>query len=882
MARSIQWVLLFTLTLFSLYGQYSPGRDWKEMETDHHRFIFPASMTMEAIRSASLAEEYHPLLRADLNLTRAYEFPIILTGEDLTANGYVATFPMRSVWFSRPVGEGMGTTEWYRLLAVHEGRHMAQYERLNHATSHLLRLLGGDAWASIAIGVIPTWILEGDAVYSETELTLSGRGRLKAFSAGWEALAYEERDYSYAKMRHGSFKDFIPNAYEFGYPLMAWMQDRTDGSAMETILDSIARAPLPLLGYSRGVNRAVDLPPRLVYERAFQERVHQLAEENRNLRIEGTPLGPPNRIYTEYDHLNLDGSGRLIAVKWDLESPRRLTRPTPRGDEDMGDISPFTTFRLSGNRLLWDEKITSLPYSAREEAILNWVRNGEKREIPLGRGIFPSFYADGDSCLAYLELSEEHRFNLVLLDMEGNRSDTIPLPGSIYSASHLTSRGETLLMVVLSDEGEALWQWRREEGFTPLTPFTTQDLSSPVPYGEGLFLVRDTGKEREICYLGPQGLRQVTSTPFGADSPLPDPASGRLYFTLYAGSRGEEIRYLPLAEVLSGAPLMLAPPATPRTSVLPSSPVIRDYQPHRPFQPVGWGVTTLAAPRDDRLEIPFALISKNEMNTLLWESGIYYNLNEQTPNYRFYASFSPSYLTYTLRTELNQRRRQGSAIHDLITAGGIYAPLGRIRGRDLLLAEGSFQGAYQYSWAGSDRADAATLSATLSLTHSRSGGYRSLQPLWEEAVSATLRFSPAGNFHHVFGSARLLVPGFAPSHGMGFYAYLEQNPEEVLSAVPTPRGYAYEPHRDGFFISGEYVFPLFYPDFALGSLFYCPRIGGALFWEGDGEKTSLGGEITARINPLSLDVAFEGGLYYAWLPGEKRTAWGVRIKGFSF
>ncbi len=69
--------------------------------------------------------------------------------------------------------------------------------------------------------IMPSWYYEGDAVLNETRLSASGRGRSAGFEMPLRTLLLGERKlYPYSKVKLGSYKDFVPNQYQYGYQMV--------------------------------------------------------------------------------------------------------------------------------------------------------------------------------------------------------------------------------------------------------------------------------------------------------------------------------------------------------------------------------------------------------------------------------------------------------------------------------------------------------------------------------------------------------------------------------------------------------------------------------------------------------------------------------------
>ncbi|MBN2626282.1 MAG: hypothetical protein JXA95_06410 [Spirochaetales bacterium] len=885
--------LLF-MTCFSLFAQYDPQIDWKYIDTEDNRIIFPDYLTAEGVRVASLTEQVYPLITETMQPLHLHIYPIILTGGDMISNGYVTLFPRRSVWYGFPRGYGAGSSDWYDHLAVHEGRHTVQFDYLNSSTAHLLFLLGGETWYSAAIGMTPSWMFEGDAIVTETEFTSQGRGELASFSELMRSLAYEERNYSYAKMHLGSFRDITPSPHAFGYPFMNWLEEEYGPEAAASLFAVQAEWPLPLLGTTFALKDLTGLPPR----KAYREMMIDLKEDTAALIAEKGPLKegerlvPQNRIYTDYAQISLGPEGEWYALKADMLRPSALYRFDDGDEKKLFEPVPATRLDGQGGLFVWDSVSTDAAFPTRQESdlFLRTAEGGIRRLTRGGRYYHPALSEKGR--IAVLEYTRERIPRLVIMDREGTILQERDFPDGITFASWPSWEGDNLILLVQNAFGEAIWRFDGKD-FTPLTPFTSDDLSHPEPWGGGVFFSLDRKTGREICYLRDGRISQITNSTYGADWPVADEEGNRLLYLRSEGYLGETVAVLPLTGITGIRDIALAPLPSPSPRLAGFSEgnnreyEVKDYEPVQLLSPVGWGITSLGLSGNE-LEIPFTLISVNPMQTLTWETGLYWNLNEEALNYRLGATLDRFRPSISTDLSLSERERSGVPIKDFQASLGATLPVGNSRGRDSLGLTLTGESFYLRSWTDNKGADHLGFYEEAEFKHSRQGGYRSLQPRFEESLNIsllhTLESDPLIQFN---GSGHLLLPGLWHSHGIGLYAYYENNPDLLTSPVPGVRGWDYEAEAEQLMVKAEYLFPLLYPDAALGGLFYLPRISGELFYDRQGTgqdfsavRSSFGGEILADAGFLSLPILVRGGLRISRLWEREETAYQFVIKGY--
>jgi hypothetical protein len=211
-----------------IFGGTAPSVKWSQINTPQSRIIFPKGLDSVANK---IAENIYFIAPATLPSigAKTKKVNIVLRNLGLTSNGYVSLMPFRSELYLTPPQNAfeLGSTPWPDLLSAHEYRHVQQYNNFDVGLSHLLKVIfgyGGQALGNEA--AVPDWFFEGDAVYIETNVSHQGRGSLPYFFNGFRALARGGKNYSWMKLRNGSYLHYTPDKYTLGFMLTAYGRER--------------------------------------------------------------------------------------------------------------------------------------------------------------------------------------------------------------------------------------------------------------------------------------------------------------------------------------------------------------------------------------------------------------------------------------------------------------------------------------------------------------------------------------------------------------------------------------------------------------------------------------------------------------------------------
>ena len=221
--------LVSTCAAFSQhFGGNPPSVKWNQINNAAARIIFPKGLDSVARQVAGIVQQLNTTTQQSIG-SKSQKIDILLHNQTTLSNAYVALGPYRSEFYLMPPQNSftLGSLPWPEQLAIHEFRHVQQNNNFNVGLSKVVRIIFGEEGQALANSlVIPDWFYEGDAVYNETNVSKQGRGRLPFFFNDYRSLWVAKKDYSWMKLRNGSYKDFTPDHYRLGYMLAAYGREK--------------------------------------------------------------------------------------------------------------------------------------------------------------------------------------------------------------------------------------------------------------------------------------------------------------------------------------------------------------------------------------------------------------------------------------------------------------------------------------------------------------------------------------------------------------------------------------------------------------------------------------------------------------------------------
>jgi hypothetical protein len=257
--RVLSTIILF-IGFITLHAQSTqvldnlpPSIKWYQLKTPHFNIIYPEGFTEQGQRMANTMEHIYGPAAASLGVKPRKNFPLILQNQTSISNGFVTVGPRRSEFFTMSPQKAnlLGNNDWLDMLALHEYRHVVQYDKSRTGFTGFIRNIFGEySQAAIANVTVPSWFWEGDAVGIETALSKSGRGRIPQFSAAYRANLLTYGPYNYNKQYLRSFKDNIPNQYVIGYHYSTYLKNEYGLEAVEQMVDRTWALPFIPFSFS--------------------------------------------------------------------------------------------------------------------------------------------------------------------------------------------------------------------------------------------------------------------------------------------------------------------------------------------------------------------------------------------------------------------------------------------------------------------------------------------------------------------------------------------------------------------------------------------------------------------------------------------------------
>lgn len=532
------WMCVLPVAGFGQYydwGRSPSGIRWNQANTVAGKIVYPDYFSAQAARVAN----YMDTVRSHVSYGFKYgplRFPVILHTENFVANGIVMWAPKRieleAIPPSAPFAE-----PWLKQLVTHEYRHAVQYGNLHRRFMKWVGYVVGQQAGLLSSVLLPIWFLEGDAVMNETQMASFGRALQPSFTIEYRAYLTEgTKKFPLDKWFCGSYKNYIPDHYQFGYQLAAWSREQYGDDMWSRVAEYGSKYPYTILTTKWALHKYY----RTSVNEIARNTLDELTRFWRSQPVEpnsGETLPTPITSYTVYDAPMALNDTTLLALKRDMDKTSRVVAVDPRtGCERRlfwtGSVNTppvlydstlyWTEYRSS---TLWEQRVTS-------RACSYDLRTGRRRTLrERGKTLFPTPLPDGR--LATVGYDYAGRYSL---DPGDGRRFDFPDTLSIHGLAYDEVTG-TLAAIALGDAGMSILRIDLQDGAlrTIKEPTYASLYNLRAGAGKLSFNSIQSGKD-EIHLFDLTGGREyrLSRSRYGSVAPSAPDSSGELYFTTYS------------------------------------------------------------------------------------------------------------------------------------------------------------------------------------------------------------------------------------------------------------------------------------------------------------------------------------------------------------
>jgi len=687
------FILLLIASGFQARSQYyNIGQDpasikWQQIKTENFTIIYPSDFAAKAQYLANTLQYVRTVGTKTLG-HQPKHLTVILHNRTVVANAYSLWAPKRNEFFTCPPQNNYAQ-DWLEQLATHEYRHITQMDMLNQGFTKVAGWFFGQQVNTAVLGLfVPMWFMEGDAVATETLITKSGRGRIPSFEMKVRASVLGDKMFSYDKAVLGSYKDYVPDQYNFGYQMVAAARKKYGPDLWKTAMNYTGKYPFIITPFNRGLKKVSGLSKTKLYKSIFNDldSLWKIQKEQNNYTSFRSVTPDAQKIYTNYKFAHYVNDSTILVEKSGMDDIARFIELDNKGKEknihtpgfytyeslsitktidpnsgsDKNGPNSYTTdnLSLSKNFMVWAERKFDMRWSVHDYSVIitHNIKTGKTKQITKKSRYFaPYLFPDAQKIIA-VEVTEDNLCSLVILNSSnGDVLKKLQAPGNgQYQTPSISDDGKKIIVVLFNYNGKSIVSVNPESGEvkTLLQP-SFDEVTNPMMYKNYLLFNGIYSGIDNIYALDTLTGKtcQVTSAVYGAGDIDISPDGKKMIYSNYtpSGFQVAESAFNPETwtpiENIKDNSVQLYKSILPQESGLVDSANIptKYYKPEKYhkwqhlFNPHSWAPAFI-----DGGNITFhpgvSVMSQNMLSTTFATLGYDYNTNMKTGKY--YANIS--------------------------------------------------------------------------------------------------------------------------------------------------------------------------------------------------------------------------------------------------
>jgi hypothetical protein len=857
-----------TITKAQQFGGNPPSIQWQQINTKAAKVIFPKGLDSAAMDVANIVQRMNSAIQPTIGYKQK-QVSIVLQNQTTIANAYVGLAPFRSEFFLTPEQNSfdIGSLPWPSQLAIHEFRHVQQYNNFNVGASKVLHVLFGEGGQALANDLaIPNWLFEGDAVFNETLVSEQGRGRLPYFFNGYRAIWADGKEYSYMKLRNGSYLDYTPDWYPTGYMLVSYGREKYGDAFWKNVTHDAAAYKGGLSPLRRAIKKYSGENFEQFRNGAFDHFKNQFSSDKKEESNKRSVLDSAHFVADEEYPAYLNDSTLIYMKSTYNHLPVFMVKSgSKERNISVRDVSLDNYFAYHNGKIVYASYRPDLRWTYRDysELVILDVATGREKRITKSTKYFsPSFSPDGKTVVA-VQVNPSGKSTLHLLhSANGKFVKALGNPGRLFYTYPKFYGSEKLISAVRNPKGQmSLALIDIETGKTRyLLPFSYQPIGFITLKNDIIYFTATSGINDRLfaLHLNNGKLYELKNYQkpgyIGNYQPaVSDNKFAWVGFTAVGFQVNEfnkkDLQWEEIKPALPGSlsDMNISALNKNKASDLLDSVKVEPLAVTK--YPKAYHLFNFHSiiPNISDPDYVIAIEGENVLNTFQSQLSFTYNRNEQYKELGFDAIYGALFPFIKAGVDYTIDRRgfyKGSNTYwnETDLHGGLEVPLnfssgknitGLDFGSDLYFSQTNFQAPYNTIFQATNYT---YISNYITFTNHIQQAKQNIYPRFGQSVSLSYKTAIAGlSADQFLASGNLFFPGLAINHNLVINAaYQEKGENNVIdfsNDFPFSRGYYAENLHQMKKLGADYHFPIAYPDKGVANTIYLLRLRGDLFYD---------------------------------------------------
>ncbi len=507
--RLIKYYILFIIQLFFVVQSWAqsqilstnpPNLKWYQINSPHFNILFEGGFLKEGQRIANTMEELYRPVSQSLGITPK-KISIILQNHNSISNGFVSQTPRRSEFFTMPTQDYnfAGVLDWMDLLAVHEFRHVVQFDKsITKFNKAVFYVLGYNASSSLAHIAVPEWFWEGDAVVIETALTKGGRGRIPNFGMLMRTNTLERGTFNYYRQYLRSYKYEVQDHYTFGYYMTSYLRNHYGDEIINETTRQTWAWPFIPFRFSNRIKKYSGKSLLQNYNSMMTEldSLWRNQIKQRNFTLYSQINFRYSNAYTDYKYPHYLNDGSIVSLKSGIGDIPTFVKFDQSGKGRKvsvpGIVNSTGMLSVANDIIVWNEIEFDPRWGNQTYSVIKiYDLHNEKLSRVSRKSRYSSAALSPDGkVIVTVETTHDSKYKIVIIDTgTGNVIGEIPNPQNYFFLNpRWSDDGSKIVAVKQSKAGKTIWIYDLESSAgEDLWDLSEENIGYPVLYKNYVF-----------------------------------------------------------------------------------------------------------------------------------------------------------------------------------------------------------------------------------------------------------------------------------------------------------------------------------------------------------------------------------------------------------